>query len=241
MTLTIHPSLRLAVLLSGLLTLAACATTPAPQAAVKAPHVHGPAPVQKTSLAAAEAAYKRDSADPDVAFDYAQALRISGRLQRAAIVLSPFVQDPGQQDADIFAEYGAIQIAMTNYPDAGDNARKAIALDAGNGQAYYVLGMSLDAQSHPAEAETAFRQALAHWDGNPSPVLNNLGLNLAAQGYIDEAVNTMRKASSLDPGNAGIKRNLRIVLALQAQTPPDQRSPAGRNPAGRNFADKPRS
>lgn len=222
---TLPAFIRTGLALCGVLLLGACATTPPPQHKPGAVKAHSAASTQKNTLAGYEAAYKRNSNDSDVAYDYARALRESGRLQRAAIVLSPFVQDPNQDDADIFAEYGATQIAMTNYAEAEANARKAIALDAENGEAYYVLGMALDAQSHPTEAETAFRQALSHWDGNPSPVLNNLGLNLAAQGYIDEAVKTMRKASTLDPNNAGIKRNLRIVLALQAQTPADQRSP----------------
>ncbi len=173
----------------------------------------------KQSFAVLETLYKRKSDDPEAAYNYAQSLRENGRAQRAAIVLGPFVQDGKSQNAAIVAEYGAIQAAMGSYTEAGQYARKAIALNPKFGQAYHVLGISLDAQGQHEEAEQAFRSALENWQGDPTPVLNNLGLNLAAQGFLDEAVETLRKAVALSPDRTEIERNLRIVSALQAQSP----------------------
>ncbi len=173
----------------------------------------------KASLATLEAAYKRNSNDAATALNYAQALRENGRLQRSAIVLDPFIQDNAAPTADLVAEYGAIQAAMSNYSEAETYARKAVALDSNSGQGYHVLGIALDAEGKHDEAEVAFRRALDHWQGDPSPVLNNLGLNLAAQGFLDEAVETLRKAAADSPDSQEIKRNLRIVKAMQAQSP----------------------
>ncbi len=187
----------------------------------------------KQSLGVVEALYKRKSDDPQAALDYAQALRENGRLQRAAIVLDPFVQDGKSKNSGVIAEYGAIQAAMGNYKDAEQYARKAVLLNPKNGQAYHILGIALDAQGHHDQAEVAFRKALDNWQGDPTPVLNNLGLNLAAQGFLDEAVETLRKAVTLSPGRTEIERNLRIVSALQSQSPSHGRPvpPPPRKPA----------
>ena len=108
---------------------------------------------------------------------------------------------------------------MGNYIDAEDAARKAVLLDPKRGQAYHVLGIALDAQGHHEQAQVALQKALDHWEGNPSAVLNNIGLNLAAQGFLDEAIETLRKAQDMAPNRKEIERNLRIVSALQYQPP----------------------
>lgn len=48
-----------------------------------------------------------------------------------------------------------------------------------------------------------------------------MGLNLAAQGFLDEAIETLRKALDTAPNRTEIERNLRIVSALQYQPPSD--------------------
>jgi Flp pilus assembly protein TadD len=184
-----------------------------------------PDQAQADTLSTDEEAYKDNSADPAIALRYAQALRVSGRLQRAAIVLDPFVQEGQADNAPILAEYASTQAAMSNYPDAEHYARKAIAVDPANGLAYHVLGIALDAAGKHDQAEIAYRKALANWQGDPAPVLNNLGLNLAAQGYMSEAVATLKKAVELDPDRKEFQRNLRIVTAMEMQSPPSEREP----------------
>ena len=46
-----------------------------------------------------------------------------------------------------------------------------------------------------------------------------MGLNLAAQGFLDEAIETLRKALDTAPNRMEIERNLRIISALQYQPP----------------------
>lgn len=173
----------------------------------------------KESLALMERIYMRDSANRDNALKYAMALRDAGRLNRAAMVLSPFAEGHKESDAEICLEYASIMTEMGDYPVAETHARQAILKNPESAQGYHVLGIALDAQGHNKQAEVAFRKALEMWEGDPTPVLNNLGLNLATQGFIDEAVDTLRKAASLAPERTEIERNLRIVSALQVQPP----------------------
>ncbi len=171
------------------------------------------------SLDILEHAYMKDSKNPANALKYAAALRDAGRLNRAAMVLAPLAEDEKNDNADICAEYAAVQAAMGNYQDAEMHARHAVLLAPEKGKGYHILGIALDAQGHSKEAEVAFRKALDNWEGDPVPVLNNLGLNLASQGFIDDALDTLRKAADLAPGRTEIERNLRIVSALQMAPP----------------------
>lgn len=182
------------------------------------------------SLKALERLYKRDNENPDIAARYAQALRQNDRLNRAAMILRPFAQDESIENLAVDTEYAAISTAMGNYLDAENYARQAILLDPESGKAYHLLGISLDAQGKHKQAATAFRKALDYWEGDPSPVLNNLGLNLASQGFFDEALETLRKALATSSGRDEIERNIRIVSALHGSIPAGSSGPWKRTP-----------
>lgn len=166
------------------------------------------------SLSAAEKAYKADPDNEQTALNYASALRRDEYLNRAAIVLTPFVKDP---ESSTFAktEYAAIMLAQGQYKDAEKYARKAIEQDENHAEAYHYLGIALDAQGMHQEGEKAFREGLDRWQGDPTTIMNNLALNLAAQEYLDEAAEILMKAQTISPGRKEIERNLRIVTALQ--------------------------
>jgi Flp pilus assembly protein TadD len=179
------------------------------------------------SLPLLERLYKRDSGNQDNALKYATALQNSGRLNRADLVLSPFAVKKNQDNAGVLTEYAAIKTAMGDYPAGENYARRAVGIDGKNGQAWHVLGIALDAQQNHAQAEIAFRKAIENWSGNQATVLNDLGLNLASQGFVDDALDTLRKAQSLDPNRTEIERNIRIVTALQvAHTSTPRREPS---------------
>lgn len=165
-------------------------------------------------LAIMENRYKRNSEDPAIATEYAEALRQADYLNRASIVLSPFAR---RDDAPLYVknEYTAIQLALGNYTVAEDYAQQVIIADNSNYRAFLNLGIALDAQGMHPEAERAYRKGLETWEGDPTSIMNNLALNLATQGYADEAVEILQKAKSISPGRMEIERNLRIVTALQ--------------------------
>ncbi len=198
----------------------------------------------KETLAALEQLYRRKSDDPDIAVRYARALRDAGRLNRALLVLNPFATDKGLRNPDVTIEFAAVHATMGQYEEAENFARAAVLMRPDSGQAYHILGIALDGQGQNKPAEVAFRKALDNWSGDPTPVLNNLGLNLAAQGFLDEAMSTLRRASALSPGRPEIERNLRIVQALAAQpgtsVPPVNKDNVGvKDPARAEAPKKP--
>lgn len=171
------------------------------------------------SMAAMEKLYKRDSENPDIAARYARSLRQNGRMNRAMMILRPFAEDESLENVKIDIEYAALSAASGDYINTESYARKVVLQDAESGEGYHLLGIALDAQSKHEQAEKAFRKALDYWEGDPSPVLNNLGLNLASQGFFDEALEKLRQAAATSDGRDEIERNIRIISTLQASIP----------------------
>lgn len=168
----------------------------------------------KQSLAYLEKIYKRNSSDPQAAIEYAAGLREADYLQQANMVLTPFADD-SKATGDVKREYAALQLALGNYDLSEQYAQQAILMNEEDALAYQYLGISLDAREMHEEAERAFRKGLDHWKGDPTNIMNNLALNLASQGFFQEAIEILRKAQSVSPHRIEIERNLRIVTALQ--------------------------
>lgn len=166
------------------------------------------------SLRALEAIYKRNSDKESAALNYAAALRKNDYINRAAVVVEPFADAPNASSA-AKSEYAAIALAQGQNEKAEKYAQKAVLENENNAEAYHYLGIALDAQGHHEEAERAFRKGLELWDGDPATIMNNLALNLAAQGFLDESATILQKARTIAPERREIERNLRIVTALQ--------------------------
>ncbi len=166
------------------------------------------------SLAIFEKVYKRNSSDAGAALQYARALRESDYLNRASLVLSPFAAEINSAPG-IKTEYAAVQLALGHYDVAEDNAQQAILQNSEDYRAFHYLGIALDAKGQHEEAERSFRKGLDSWEGDPTPIMNNLALNLTAQGFLDEAAEILQRAAEVSPGRPEVERNLRIVNALQ--------------------------
>ncbi len=168
---------------------------------------------RKESVSFTAGLYKRNPKDEFAAGRYAKALRESGDLKKAETILTPFLK--GKSPATLtFTEMGAMELETGDFKSAETYARKGIKADNGNYRAWHILGISLDAQQKHPEAEIAFRKALELWDGDSIPVMNNLALNLAAQGYTDKALSLLYEAKQKDPGRVEIERNIRIIRTL---------------------------
>ncbi len=168
---------------------------------------------RRESLNTTAALFKRNPKDEFAAGRYAKALRESGDLKKAESVLAPFLK--GKAPATLtYTEMGAMELETGDFKSAESYARKAIKADNGNYRAWHILGIAQDAQQEHPEAETAFRKALELWQGDSIPVMNNLALNLAAQGYTDKALNLLYEAKQKDPGRVEIERNIRIIRTL---------------------------
>lgn len=168
---------------------------------------------QTATLIALEKQYKRNSENPHYALAYARGLRQANYLNRAALILEPFAQ---QQDAasGVKTEMSMIQLGIDNYDAAESYAKEAIIQNPEDYQAYQNLGIALDAKEMHTEAERAFRKGLEYWEGDPTTIMNNLALNLATQGFIDEAIEVLERAKALSPDRIEIERNLRIIRTL---------------------------
>lgn len=168
------------------------------------------------SLPSLEKIYKRDTNNVNNAVRYSRGLREAGRLSRASIIMAPFAKDDRKPSSAAKTEFAAVQVALGNYDVAAENARKATAMDGKSWQAYDILGIALDAKGDHSGAEKALRKALELCpEEQQTPILNNLGLNLAAQGFLDEAAEVLRRALATSPDRSEVERNLRIVSALR--------------------------
>lgn len=164
-------------------------------------------------LLALEKQYKRNSDNASYALKYAQGLRQAGYLNRAAAVLTPFA-DEEKSLAGAKTEMSMIALGLGDYDSAKKYAQGAILQDPGDHFAYQNLGIALDAKEMHPEAERAFRKGLEYWEGDPTTIMNNLALNLATQGYIDDAVEVLERAKKISPNRIEIERNLRIIRTL---------------------------
>ena len=165
------------------------------------------------TLLALEKQYKRNSTDPAYALSYAKGLRHAGYLNRAALVLEPFAK-PDDAMAGTKTEMSMIALGVGDYDKAEKYAQQAVIQNPSDHFAFQNLGIALDAKEMHPEAERAFRKGLEHWQGDPTTIMNNLALNLATQGFIDEAIEVLEKAKALSPDRVEIERNLRIIRTL---------------------------
>ncbi|MGE4313698.1 MAG: tetratricopeptide repeat protein [Pseudobdellovibrionaceae bacterium] len=165
------------------------------------------------NLASLERQYNSNPTDAKIATSYGTALREHGQANQSSLVLQSFAAAP---DASVVTlrEYASTQLELGDYTLAETYARKALAKDNTDAQAWHVLGIALDAQGTHEEAETAFRKALDLWEGDPVPIMNNLALNLASQNHVPEAVEILKKAKELAPNRVEVERNLRIISTL---------------------------
>lgn len=223
--------------LSACIALSACQTTnnKMTESQLRAQDVEGAMSrasvysAEAKSLSVAEYAYKKNPSDALAATDYARALRENGGMDQAALVLEPFVKSKDALSYSL-SEYAALMLAKGDAKKAEDYAQKAVLKDEENFRAYHNLGLALEIQGKHPEAERAFRKGLELWQGDPTSIMNNLALNLSSQGYLDEAIEILRKAQTIAPEKVEIERNLRIVTALQqaarGPTPMPPKKPA---------------
>jgi len=160
-----------------------------------------------------EQIYKRNADDPVVAARFAKVLREDDQITKARMVLAPFTEE-GNKHPEALTEMAKIHLNLGEYGEAENYARQSIQIEPRQGHAYLALGAALDAQGFHEKAETAFRNGLEYWKGDPAPILNNLALNLASQGHLYESVSILQRAKEVAPHRMEIERNLRIISAL---------------------------
>jgi len=155
--------------------------------------------------------------DPIVATRYGRALREDDQVNAASRILEPYTKGDKANDQAL-TEMAMTQLALGKFQAAENYGQKAVSLNNKNGRAYLALGTALDAQKQHQAAEVAFRKGLENWKGDSTPILNNLALNLASQGHLEEALSLIEKAQEMAPGRMDLERNRRIIATLLETT-----------------------
>ncbi len=164
----------------------------------------------------------------DVALNYSQLLRKTGKTGKALDVLKPFVNGRDGSIRDnaepiMLNEYAAANIEAGNYKMAEDALNKVLEdkkAASFQSDAYNLFGIVLDAKGQHKDAEEYYRQALDGWKGDPTSVMNNLGLCLASQGKFDESLTILRQALILAPQKPELARNIQMVTDLRKSVVP---------------------
>lgn len=234
-SLRTFPALSLSALLMMSAALTGCGTTstaPTTEADKGKPTVALPTPASnadilygenRDTLAVIETKYQLNKSDALIAARYAKALREAGKMKEAKTILLPLT-DSKEAGTLVNSELSAIHMAEGDFRKSENAARKAIKQDGANYRAWRNLGNALDAQEKYVEGETVFRRSMEIWTGDDKvPVMNNLALNLAAQGYTDRALTLLYEAKKLSPDRIEIERNIRIIRTLSE--PPEFAKP----------------
>ena len=165
------------------------------------------------ALAILDQIHARNPKDPIVATRYARALREDDQINAAVRTLNPFVKGD-DKNVEAVTEMAMTQLALGDFNSAETYASQAVAMDDKNARGFLALGTAQDAQGDHQAAEISFRKGLRHWKGDPTPILNNLALNLASQGHLKESLALLEKAIARSPGRMDLERNRRIIATL---------------------------
>ena len=157
--------------------------------------------------------HSRNPNDAIIATRYARALRESDQINKAQSILRPFVNGE-TPNVEAVTEMAMTQLSLGNYQSAKDYALQSTAIDSKNARGYLALGTAQDALNDHENAEISFRQGLRNWKGDPSPILNNLALNLASQGHLEESLSLLERAVKISPKRMELERNRRIIATL---------------------------
>lgn len=233
----------LTLLVSSLL-LVSCAssgTTPTTSATSTSSNINSARPAlesksidkaMKKALAQAEAAqdkaqvigileqiHNRNPEDAIIATRYARALREDDQIQKAVQALRPFA-DTETPNVEAITEMAMAQLGTGDYEAAKLYGLKSTVIAPKNARGYLALGTAQDALKDHANAEQSFRQGLKYWKGDPSPILNNLALNLASQGHLEESLSLLERALKIAPRRMELERNRRIIATLVETSSP---------------------
>jgi superkiller protein 3 len=104
-----------------------------------------------------------------------------------------------------------IFLMQSRWSQAGEQARKVLAIDRSNLEARRLLADALFGLQQFEEASVTYRQYLT---ARPDDVhaLTNFAVTRIAAGSVDEAVSAFRRAVDVDPRNPGSRRMLTMAL-----------------------------
>ncbi|MBX3552318.1 MAG: tetratricopeptide repeat protein [Pseudolabrys sp.] len=177
------------------------------------------------------ARYRDNSNDPDIAINYAQALRATDQRAQAVAVLEQVALRHPQNKA-LLGAYGRALADAGRFEQALDVLSRAHTPDQPDWRILSAQGAVLDQLGRHQDAQRQYASALKMQPNDPS-VLSNLGLSYALSKDLTRAEATLRRAVAQPGADAKARQNLALVLGLQgrfteaeaiarADLPPDQ-------------------
>jgi Flp pilus assembly protein TadD len=177
------------------------------------------------------ARYREHREDPDIAINYARALRATGQYAQAVAVLEQVtIRNP--HNMPLLGEYGRALAAAGDYNQALDVLSRAHTPDQPDWSILNAQGAVLDQLGRHTEAQQHYSAALKIKPNDPS-VLSNLGLSYALTKDLRRAEATLRQAMGRPDATPKVRQNLALVVGLEgrfaeaekiasADLPPDQ-------------------
>ena len=160
---------------------------------------------RKQALAEADKAVAlSDTAATRIALSYAQ--QADFRIEAARDTLLVAVRNH-PDDALAWARLSELWLTLGNHREATAAAQKAVSLQPGLGRTQSVLGFAALAEIKTAQAQAAFKQAIALDSADPLPHLG-LGLAQIRQGDLQEGRGELETAVALDSNNALLRAYL---------------------------------
>jgi Flp pilus assembly protein TadD len=157
--------------------------------------------------------YRANPKDPDLALNYARALRAAGeRSQAVAVLEQATIANP--KNKLLLAGYGRALADNGNFEQAFDVLSQAHSPEDPDWRILSVQGAVLDQQGKFEEARQYYASALRIVPDEPS-VLSNLGLSYLLSKDLGKAEEVLRKAYKHADKDRRIRMNLAVVLGLE--------------------------
>jgi Flp pilus assembly protein TadD len=161
--------------------------------------------------------YRENQSDPEIAINYARALRATEqRAQAVAVLEQAALRNP--KNMELLGAYGRALADAGNYNQALEVLSRAHTPDQPDWLILNAQGAVLDQLGRHSEAQRHYSAALKIMPNEPS-ILSNLGLSYALSKDLHRAETTLRQASGRPSASAKVRQNLALVVALQGRFP----------------------
>ena len=157
--------------------------------------------------------YNTDQSDPEIAIKFSESLRKIGSTEEAANVMQKTAAR-FEGRADVSLEYGKVLVESGRAFEAVRHLETAATAEPANWRALSAYGVALDQIGEHGQARRKYDRALAMTPGRQTAILNNKGLSYALEGNLAMAKTILREAATTAGGDARVRQNLALVLAI---------------------------
>jgi Flp pilus assembly protein TadD len=205
-----------AAIVAVALTISGCATEPTKES-TGSTSVVGPRTEAewRRDLDSLAERYRANQNDPQIAIQYALALRgIGQRAQAAAVLEQASIRNPDNQA--VLGAYGRALAETGSNEQALEVLSRAHSPEQPDWRILSVQGAVLDQLGRHSDAQRHYASALKIMPNEPT-VLSNLGLSYALSKDLVKAEVTLRRAAAGSSIEPKVRQNLALVVGLQGR------------------------